>query len=83
MDYLDSAPHLYSPSQPATSLLRQDSQGFYFHDSAGTASSSGFSRVITITPNDSNSLKVNCRVSWSERNRQASYDLDTLLYDWR
>jgi Tfp pilus assembly protein PilV len=83
MDYLDTTPHNYNSNQPAYSLLKQDSQGFYFHNISSAATSSGFSRVITINMNDAHSIQVNCRVTWSERNRLASYDLDTVLYDWR
>lgn len=83
MDYLDATPNNYNSNQPDRSLLKQDSQGFYFHDLLSTATSSGFSRVITISMLDANSIQVNCRVTWSERNRLASYDLDTVLYDWR
>ncbi len=83
MDYRDDAPHNYLSSQSAASLLKQDAQGFYFHDIASTATSSGFSRIITITAVNAHSVNVNSRVTWSERNRQASYDLNTVLYDWR
>ncbi|MFA6995617.1 MAG: type II secretion system protein [Patescibacteria group bacterium] len=81
MDYLDSAPNLYVLS-PAGAVLRQDSNGFYVNgDRAGT--STIFSRRITIAKLSPVSLQVDSSITWTDHNHNYSYNLETLLYDWK
>ena len=79
MDYRDATVY---PSTGADSLiLKQDSNGFYIHDTVGTAS--GFSRKIIISNLAANYLRVETDISWHDHNRDYTYSLETLLYDWR
>lgn len=80
MDYLDSLPYL-SSGVSGEAILRQGANGFYYH--GGSATSSGFSRYITINHENANTLKVVVNVSWQERGRNSYYDLQTLLYNWK
>lgn len=82
MDYRDSAPHPHNLSQPGELVLHQDSNGFYFNDINSAATSTPFSRLITVVLLDSKSMEVNCTVTWGDHNRSYSYNLETLLYDW-
>lgn len=80
MDYLDTVPQVLDA--PEQKLLRLDGEGFYFHDESGLATSSGFSRVINITT-DGEALVLTVTISWLDHGRNYSYELATLLYDWR
>lgn len=82
MDYLDSVPQDASSNPALLTVLKQDEQGFYFHDSLSSATSSGFSRLITIQ-GTSDYLQVISQVSWIDHSRNYTYDLETRLYDWR
>ena len=79
MDYLDNVPIPYGGSA-ADLLLKFDGNGFYVH---GAGTDSGFSRLITIANIDDYSFSVNVSVTWREANRNAAYDLQAILYDWR
>lgn len=82
MDFDDTEPHvLESEGTNQAHALRLDDEGFYRHDGSGP--SSGFSRLITLTSPDSNTLQVDVRITWKERNRDSSYDLQAVLYDWK
>jgi type II secretory pathway pseudopilin PulG len=83
MDYRDAAPHTHNVATPAELILKQDANGWYFHDINSSATSTIFSRLITTQLVDANSLQVNAVVTWSDHNRNFSYALQTLLYDWR
>lgn len=80
MDYTNSAPHIHIPSLSSELILKQDTNGFYYHGAGG--SSSGFSRLITLqtTPTF---VQVTVRVTWLDRNRNYAYDLETILYNWK
>ncbi len=81
MDYADSAPQVALSDDDV--ILKQDEDGFYFHDAASPEPASGFSREILLTALDEHSLKVEADVFWSEHQRAYSYSLETILYDWR
>ena len=81
MDYADTAPHLHDPDNPEELVLRQDAADFYTHNTAA-ATTTPFSRLITIGAIDDNSFRVNARINWSDHNRNYFYDLETILYDW-
>jgi type II secretory pathway pseudopilin PulG len=81
MDYADTAPHAHSPGSPAELLLKQDSASFYVHNPA-LPMATLFSRLITLQTIDDHSFQVNATISWQERNRNYTYDLETILYDW-
>lgn len=80
MDFEDAEPHAVSESAQGY-LLRLGDDGFYRHDSADP--SSGFSRLITLSALDGDSLQVDVKITWQERGRQANYDLQTILYNWK
>ena len=80
MDYQDSLPHL-SSGVTGEFILHQGLDGFYYH--GGTATSSGFSRQITLKRENANTLKVTVNVGWQERGRDSYYDLQTILYNWK
>jgi type II secretory pathway pseudopilin PulG len=82
MDYRAAAP---SPAagNPDLFILKQDSNGFYFHDLSSPAAASGFSRKLTIQNLDAHTLRVVAGVTWHNHDRNYSYNLETLLYDWR
>jgi prepilin-type N-terminal cleavage/methylation domain-containing protein len=82
MDYLDSVPHDASSNPTLLTILKQNDQGFYFHNSLSTATSSGFSRLITIQ-GTSDYLQIISQVSWIDHSRNYTYDLETMLYDWK
>ncbi|MFA5109734.1 MAG: prepilin-type N-terminal cleavage/methylation domain-containing protein [Patescibacteria group bacterium] len=81
LDYRDLAPRLYN-LDPAELILKQDDNGFYFHDAASAATSSNFSRLITLEKTSADSLLIRSRVTWGSHNRNYAYDLETILYDW-
>jgi Tfp pilus assembly protein PilV len=82
MDYRDTWPHDASANPTLLTILKQDSAGLYFHDSVSPATTSPFSRLIRTKKLDNNSLQVNSVVSWQDHNRNYSYDLETILYNW-
>lgn len=80
MGYLDDLP------QPAGEnasdlILRQEQDGFYQH--GGVAPSSGFSRKIILLRENANTLSVLVQITWQDKGRNAFYDLETELYDWK
>jgi len=79
MSYLDTHPSLASPAD--LTRLYQDDEGFYSHDPSGDFS--GFSRTINLTRLSEGSLFVRVTIAWQEYNRNMSYVLETMLYDWR
>ena len=83
MDYNDLTPTHYSPGHPEQLILVQDANGFYSHDLAATVNTNGFSRLITIENGDDDSVKVTVRISWGTNNRNYTYDLATILYNWK
>lgn len=84
MDYRNNIPIRHEPqASDAELILKQDSDGFYFHDLSSSATSSIFSRLINIQGVNASSFRVTVRVTWSERNRNYAYDLETLLYAWK
>lgn len=54
---------------------------FYTHTSGAT--STPFSRLITVTDNSPASSTIDCLVSWQDRNGTYSYKAETVLYDWK
>ncbi|MFA5154966.1 MAG: hypothetical protein WC453_00880 [Patescibacteria group bacterium] len=82
MDYQDASPQPYSGYAPELSL-KQDSNGFYFHDTASAAPDSGFRRLIVLQNVSATSIRVISRVTWTDHQRNYAYDLETMLYDWR
>lgn len=79
MDYQDATPQ--NGSGPTSFILKNDTTGFYIHDTAGV--SSGFSRKLIIENlPGGQSLRVVAEITWYNRNQVYSYDLETLLYDW-
>lgn len=79
MDYQNLFPNpLISPDQ---GNLYQDSNGYFFHNSIGTPTV--FRRILLIKNNDLNSVRIKSSVFWFDRGRSFSYELETLLYDWR
>jgi type II secretory pathway pseudopilin PulG len=83
MDYLDATPQAHNSSVPLELVLKQDENDFYFHDLNSTATSSPFSRLITLQKVGGSAVRTTVRVTWGERNRSYAYDLETLLYDWK
>ena len=81
MDYQDSTPQAYNPAAPESARLRQDYSNFYTHQLAATTTP--FSRIITIQTLDDHSFQVEASVRWADHGRNYSYDLDTVLYNWR
>jgi len=80
MDYRDALPHDASANPSVLSVLKQDSEGLYIHGGLGTTSP--FSRLINTKKLDTHSLQVDAIISWQDHNRNYSYDLETILYDW-
>lgn len=86
IDYLDTKPHRIDNSSeiPNKSKLYQDLEGYYYHDNAAPSSLfSGFRRLISIVNLDDDSIYVRARITWAEKNKNFSYDLETILYDWQ
>jgi len=81
MDYLDTVPQVYSGTL-ADLVLKQNSLGFYLNNLGNSASSTIFSRLITLKTLNIHSLQVDSTVSWNEHGSH-SYNLQTLLYDWK
>jgi len=82
MDYLDSVPHIYSGNS-SNLILKIDSSGFYRNGPLTSASNSIFSRLISITELDDHTLLVDSTVTWTDHGHNYSYNLETLLYDWK
>lgn len=82
MDYLDSVP-TPAGADPEVFVLKQDVNGFYHNDLLSLDSPSGFTRQLTLTNIGANSLRVVATIGWTERQRNYTYDLETILYDWR
>jgi len=82
MDYLDITPISTTEAAPETQLY-QDSGGFYIHDSG--ASSTPFYRWLEIERLSGLDYAsyVRSTVSWEEHDRSYTYQLETILYDWR
>ncbi len=80
MDFDDLEPSIYTGT-PGDGLLRLGTDGFYRH--GGTDPSSGFSRRITLTLKNANTLQVDVQITWQERGRDSNYDLQALLYNWK
>jgi type II secretory pathway pseudopilin PulG len=82
MDYLDSVP-TPAVANSDVFILKQDTNGFYHNDPLSPNPSSGFTRQLTLTNIGTNSLRVVVTIGWTERQRDYTYDLETILYDWR
>ncbi len=81
MDYNDALPTEVFDAKPRE--LKMDSDGFYIHDSVSpTASSTGFSRLISVELLDADRMRVSSGVYWQNNGRNYSYIVETLLYDW-
>jgi hypothetical protein len=83
MDYRDATPHNAASDPTTLTILKQDSQGFYIHDMSASATSTVFSRLLTVTSSDDSSFRVTATVSWNDKNNHNSFELVTILYDWR
>ncbi len=81
MDYEDAAPQAYNPVMPEQLVLNKNAANFYTHDLAATTTP--FSRLITIQAIDDHSFRVNSSIFWGEHGRNYVYDLETVLYNWR
>jgi len=83
MDFEDTKPVFVDidDSNNIFYILRQGEDGFYRH--GGSYPASGFYRQIKLSKLNANTLQVDVTVSWQERGRDSSYDLQTLLYNWR
>lgn len=82
MDYNDSLPIQVFDSLPRE--LKIDADGFYVHDPVSlSATTSGFSRLISVELLDPDRLRVLSGVYWNDSGRNYSYTAETLLYDWR
>ena len=81
MDYRDTAPHPYT-GNPSLLILKQDSNGFYYHNLASPDPASLFSRKLTLQAITSYSFRVLARISWADHGRNYNYNLETILYDW-
>ena len=80
MDYQDSLPIHYGGNLSETKL-KKDQAGFYVHDSNLTTDS-GFTRLFRISSSTSNMLRINSVVTWTDKDKYYSYNLESLLYDW-
>lgn len=80
MDYQDSLPVHYS-GNVAQLKLKKDQAGFYVHDS-GLTTDSNFSRLIRTSSLNGNALRINSVVTWTDKDKYYSYNLESLLYDW-
>ncbi len=82
LDYTDTAPWPHNLDNPAELVLKQDAANFYVHD-PDAATTTPFSRLITIGAIDDHSFQVNSLISWAEPGRNYTYNLETILYNWR
>lgn len=88
MDYRDTIPHKFSGSGSLYTRLKQDANGFYYHDTSSSDPDSQFSRMITLARKDwflwwQYGFYVRSRVTWVEQGRTNVYDLETLIYGWK
>lgn len=81
MDYRDNLPTIYSSGHPEELILSQDANNFYIHGAGATTTP--FSRLIKIEPLTDHSMRVTADVTWGDHNRNYSYNLETILYNWR
>ena len=78
MDYLDESPQ--SLEITGSEKLYKNINNYYLHDAGGILSI--FSRTINLTSLSDHSMKVLVNISWSNRNKNFNYSLETQLYDW-
>ena len=78
MDYLDETPQALVSGSSAQ--LYKDNNDYYVHEAGGVLTN--FSRTIKLTSVSANSMSVLVNVSWSNRNKNFDYSLETRLYDW-
>ncbi len=76
------SPNLHNSAAPEELVLKQNAGNMYVHD-LNAATTTPFSRLITLQTIDSHSFRVNSKVTWYEHERDYAYDLETILYDWR
>ncbi len=81
VDYRDTLPHLTEDSRYGD--LKQDAAGYYYHDLNSFYPSSGFNRLIRISMIDPKSATVRAQIVWTDHGRPYTYNLETILYDWR
>ncbi len=81
MDYTDSVPRLHNPVVPDELRMFLDVDDFYIHGAGAT--STPFSRKITIEALTDHSIRVISNVSWGGHGRTYLYNLETVLYNWR
>lgn len=64
--------------------LYLNSSGFYTHNSTN-ASSTPFSRLVTVVDNNSPSdvVTITVEVRWDDRGKMQNYKAETMLYNWR
>jgi Tfp pilus assembly protein PilV len=79
LDYANQAPVNATSPEP----LFITPEGYYIHGGVGSGVDSGFRRLITVENVSNHSIKVVSSASWAIKNRSYSYDLETILYDWR
>jgi prepilin-type N-terminal cleavage/methylation domain-containing protein len=65
----------------AGAKLYLNAGGFYTH--AATATSTPFSRLITVGNESSASTSVTCLVRWQKGSNSYNFSAQTVLYDWR
>ncbi len=78
MDYTDSIPQILN--SPTDARLFYNASGFYDHNSSGDGTI--FNRVIKLIDLDADTIGVKVEISWGDRDRQYTYILDTILYNW-
>lgn len=86
-DYSGGAIKIYDADEINDSLTRlyMDNSGFYRHYSTppANATSTAFSRLITVDSVTNSSTTISCIVQWRIRNNTHRYSAQTVLYDWR
>jgi hypothetical protein len=82
MDYLDDFPVVYDGDSTKL-ILRQDDSGFYHNYNYSSGLESNFSRIISITKLNPYTLQVDSTVNWKDHDRGHSYNIETMLYDWK
>lgn len=83
MDYNDSAPTHYQSGHPEQLVLSQDANGYYYHAVSASNSAGKFSRLIHLANGPDNSVRVTVDVTWTANNHNNSYDLETIIYNWK
>jgi type II secretory pathway pseudopilin PulG len=82
LDYLNFAPiPITDISQARLQQGSSTNPGLYLHDA--TQPDSIFSRMITIASSTSASSSVTSLVTWDEQGQTKSYQLQTVLYNWK